>query len=175
MALVALFELPKENSEMGEPFGAMRPILFSSVANQRLPSGPVAIPSMSIPVAPPEVKETGNWGGIRDPLGAMRPISSLNVSALKLVYQRLPSGPVTMLSGNPSGSGRGNSVTAPLGVTRPILFPVWSVNQRLPSGPAVMPAGKETLRFARVTGKVVMMPLGVILPTNPSAVNQRLP
>ena len=38
-------------------------------------------------------------------------------------------------------TARGNSLIAPLGEMRPILFPASSVNQRLPSGPAVMAMG----------------------------------
>ena len=56
------------------------------------------------------------------------------------VNQRFPSGPAEMPSVKLT-VGTGNSVTAPVGVIRPILKRLFSVNQRFPSGPALIPYG----------------------------------
>jgi hypothetical protein len=56
------------------------------------------------------------------------------------VNQILLSGPTVMLNGvvKPVGSGN-SSITGGLpGVTRPILFALFSLNQSLPSGPSTM-------------------------------------
>lgn len=58
--------------------------------------------------------------------------------------------------------GTGNSVIAPVGVTRPILLPANSVNQRLPSAPVVITRG-SALRVGRVHS--LTPPEGVIRPT----------
>ena len=66
-------------------------------------------------------------------------------------------------------------MTVPVGVIRPILFALNSVNQRLPSGPAVIPD-----RFAPAVMPLensVTAPPGVIRPMRfpVSSVNQTLP
>ena len=68
-----------------------------------------------------------------------------------------------------------NSVTAPLGVIRPIRSPNSSVNQRLPSGPAVIPTG--LLPAVMPVANSVTAPAGVIRPIRlpTCSVNQRLP
>src|SRR5207249_1434341 len=73
------------------------------------------------------------------------------------VNQRLPSGPVVMPKGKLLAVGIGNSVTVPLGVIRPMLFPSFSVNQTLPSGPDVMP---DDSLLAVGRGNSVMVPVG---------------
>src|ERR1700720_1753811 len=83
----------------------------------------------------------------RTPAVVMRPIAEMPRS----VNQRAPSGPAVMLKGAEIWPLRGNSVTAPAVVMRPILpgsvqnIPALvvhhSVNQRAPSGPAVIPPG----------------------------------
>src|SRR5437660_1682272 len=67
----------------------------------------------------------------------------------------------------------GNSVTTPLGVIRPILFTVYSVNQRLPSGPDAMSPDELPLGMRNS----VTTPLGVSRPIvlALSSVNQRVP
>src|SRR5205823_3889108 len=69
----------------------------------------------------------------------------------------------------------GNSVTTPLGVIRPILFTVYSVNQRLPSGPDAMSPDELPLGMRNS----VTTPLGVMRPIlfGPllSSANQTLP
>jgi hypothetical protein len=56
--------------------------------------------------------------------------------------QMLPSGPVTMPTGNAAALVSGNSVITPLGVTRP-TFPMSSVNHTFPSCPAVTTSGLD--------------------------------
>src|SRR5216117_3911512 len=143
---------------------ASRPMLFPpSSTNQRLPSGPAAMPKRGLLVA---VRGNSSiW-----PPGVIRPTSFPVVS----VNQRLPSGPTVMPRGPPLRVGIGNSVMTPRGVIRPILFPPSSVNQRLPSGPAVMDLG--TLLAVGMRNSSTS-PVGVIRPIlfPPSSVNQRAP
>src|SRR5437762_782838 len=143
---------------------ASRPMLFPpSSTNQRLPSGPAAMPKRGLLVA---VRGNSSiW-----PPGVIRPTSFPVVS----VNQRLPSGPTVIPRGPPLRVGIGNSVMTPRGVIRPILFPPSSVNQRLPSGPDVIVAGPPKLVR---TGNSVITPERVIRPMllPKSSVNQRLP
>ena len=60
---------------------------------------------------------------------------------------------------------------APVGVIRPILSTLGSVNHRFPSGPAVIP--KVLPRVAFVNS--VICPSGVSCPIRVSSVNQRFP
>lgn len=54
--------------------------------------------------------------------------------------QSAPSGPEVIWVGPALAVGRVNSVTVPVvGLMRPILLAVFSVNQTLPSGPEVIP------------------------------------
>ena len=72
------------------------------------------------------------------------------------------------------GVGRGNSVTTPAVVIRPIWLALLSVNQRAPSGPDVMKLKVPP----PVTGNSVTEPEVVIRPiwlTDPPSVNQRAP
>src|SRR5436309_2835813 len=143
---------------------ASRPMLFPpSSTNQRLPSGPAAMPKRGLLVA---VRGNSSiW-----PPGVIRPTSFPVVS----VNQRLPSGPTVIPRGPPLRVGIGNSVMTPRGVIRPILFPTSSVNQRAPSGPDVIVAGPPKLVR---TGNSVITPERVIRPMllPKSSVNQRLP
>ena len=70
--------------------------------------------------------------------------------------------------------GTGNSVIVPLGLIRPILSPLHSINQRLPSGPAVIKLG---LLPAVGTGNSVILPLGLMRPIlfPLHSANQKLP
>src|SRR5205809_52725 len=87
----------------------MRPILLPACSvNQRLPSGPAAIPIGLLAV------ETEN--SVNVPLGLMRPILLPSNS----VNQRLPSGPAAIPIGPLWAVGTENSVIAPLGLMRPI-------------------------------------------------------
>src|SRR5206468_2776048 len=152
-------------------------------ANQRLPSGPAVIPRGVLSGVGIENSMTASPGGSRP----MRlPRSSVN--------QRAPSGPVVIDSGKlvavgigvsvtappavmpigPLPTGRGNSVTAPAGVTRAIRFPDSSVNQSPPSGPGAIPNG--WLPGVGTTTSEKRAPL-VIRPIRllDSSVNQRLP
>ncbi len=107
------------------------PILFPSVSvNQRLPSGPVAMPS-----GWPGAVGIGN--SVITPAVVMRPILLPSCS----VNQMLPSGPTVMVSGRLAAVGTGNSVKTPAGVILPILLPTCSANQRFPSGPVTIPSG----------------------------------
>src|SRR5437762_203507 len=143
---------------------ASRPMLCPpSSTNQRLPSGPAAMPKRGLLVA---VRGNSSiW-----PPGVIRPTSFPVVS----VNQRLPSGPTVIPRGPPLRVGIGNSVMTPRGVIRPILFPPSSVNQRLPSGPAVMDLG--TLLAVGMRNSSIL-PAGVIRAVlfPPSSVNQRSP
>src|SRR5206468_1150724 len=142
---------------------ASRPMLFPpSSTNQRLPSGPAAMPKRGLLVA---VRGNSSiW-----PPGVIRPTSFPVVS----VNQRLPSGPTVIPRGPPLRVGIGNSVMTPRVVIRPILFPPSSVNQRAPSGPAVMPSGPLSME----SENSVTSPAVVILPILPAlfSVNQRAP
>src|SRR5216683_2994624 len=94
--------------------------------------------------------------------------------------QRLPSGPTVMTVRPLAEVGTGNSVIVPLGVIRPIWFPMVSVNQRLPSGPAMMPIGPAVLPSKPLVpvgrGNSLMLPSGVMRPILFPwySVNQRL-
>jgi len=90
-----------------EPVGVMRPILSaSSSANQRLPSGPTAIPSVWL------VEDT-TLNSVTVPVGVMR-----QTLPVPLVNHRLPSGAAAMSAGSPAME-RGNSVIVPVRVMRP--------------------------------------------------------
>jgi hypothetical protein len=95
--------------------------------NQRLPSGPPAMPQGLDPVMPAA-------NSVNAPAVVRRPIRRL----LNSVNQRLPSGPV-VISWGPLPTLATASVMTPAGVMRPITPKLVSVNQRLPSGPVVMP------------------------------------
>ena len=69
--------------------------------NQRLPSGPTAMPLGSLAVF-----ESGN--SVSTPAVVIRPIFPAPYS----VNQRLPSGPVTMLSGSAVADGNGYSIVS---------------------------------------------------------------
>ena len=113
------------------PAVVIRPIwLPSDSVNQRLPSGPAAIPAGML-------LAVGSANSVMMPAVVIRPIWLLPASA----NQRLPSGPAVMPTGMLSGVGIANSVITPPGVIRPILSPNPSVNQRLPSGPTVITVG----------------------------------
>src|SRR5438093_233709 len=142
---------------------ASRPMLFPpSSTNQRLPSGPAAMPKRGLLVA---VRGNSSiW-----PPGVIRPTSFPVVS----VNQRLPAGPAVMPAG-PLSMESENSVTSPAVVILPILPALFSVNQRAPSGPDVIVAGPPKLVR---TGNSVITPERVIRPMllPKSSVNQRLP
>ena len=57
-----------------------------------------------------------------------------------------------VLEGELFGVGNGNSVTVPLGVTRPIALPLDSANQMLPSGPVVIPWSGDVDKHDRDAG-----------------------
>ncbi len=74
---------------MTVPGGVIRPILLPTVSvNQRLPSGPAAMPAGPLPAV-------GLRNSVTSPPGVMRPIR-LPVNS---VNQRLPSGPAAMACG----------------------------------------------------------------------------
>src|ERR1700692_2589256 len=73
-----------------------------SSPNQRLPSGPFAMPSGKL-------DDDGSGNSVITPDGVIRPIFPLRPSA----NQRLPSGPVTIACGREFEVGIGNSVTTP--------------------------------------------------------------
>src|SRR5207249_2052596 len=96
------------------------------------------------------------------------------------VNQRLPSGPVVMLTGRLLAVGMVNSsavVMVPAVVIRPILPDANSVNQRLPSGPAVIANGRPPSVVTSNSSAAVMTPAVLIRPIFPAlnSVNQRLP
>src|SRR3954470_1995457 len=110
----------------------IRPILFASSVNHRLPSGPTTMfLGMAPGVMPVEYS-------VIVPDGVMRPILSLPFSA----NQRLPSGPAAMPLGllpavKPEKySVYGNRFVG--GIVPSASPPLGSVNQRLPSAPATM-------------------------------------
>ena len=95
------------------------------------------------------------------PAGVIRPILCVPFS----VNHRAPSGPVVIPMGVLDGA-RGNVVTLPAGVIRPItaaLVPSTPVNQRAPSGPEVMSTGR-TYRVEFTVGKALTTRPGVIRP-----------
>ena len=101
-------------------------------ANQRLPSGPGAIPIGSLPMRRPALNSVIAWVlGLIRPIAAVVPVS---------VNQRLPSGPGAIPFGLvPALSPALNSVIVPAGVIRPIASVVPAlVNHRLPSGPGAI-------------------------------------
>ncbi len=147
------------------PWVVTRPIrLPAPSVNQRLPSGPAAMPSGWLPAV-------GTENSVTAPAVVIRPIRSPSYS----VNQRFPSGPAAIPPGLTSGVGRGNSVTTPAVVIRPIRLPKDSVNQRLPSGPAVIRAGKLAVGTENsvTTPAVVIRPILLSRPLD--SVNQRLP
>src|SRR5947209_11113860 len=75
---------------------------------------------------------------------------------LDCVNHRVPSGPLMIAMGEVALLTMGNSVTTPLGVSRPILPLRNSVNQRLPSGPATMLRGPGSSK--RLISKLVYLP-----------------
>src|SRR4030095_6398112 len=116
--------------------------------NQRLPSGPAAIPiGLSV----------GRENSVMTPAGVIRPI----LLSRNAVTQRLPSVPVVISQAPVWGGGMENSVMAPAVVIRPIWLAANSVNQRLPSGPAEIPHGTPS---AVGMENSVMTPAVVILP-----------
>ena len=88
--------------------------------------------------------------------------------------QTLPSGPVAIWLGL-LFAGSGNSVIAPAGVMRPILFAFASVNQRLPSGPSAIPVG--LLSGVGIENSVIGEPESEIRPilSSFSSVNHMFP
>ena len=107
----------------------IRPILLPDSVNQRLPSGPAAIPRRG-------GSRVANSSIV--PAGVIRPtrLSSWSVN------QTLPSAPAAIPRGLLSVAvSFGNSLIAPAGVICPILLSPESVNQRLPSGPAAIRDG----------------------------------
>src|SRR5436309_3424881 len=82
------------------PAGVIRPILLRVASvNQRLPSGPAAIPSGSLP-------DVGMAYSLTAPPTVTRPM----LLPLHSVNHRLPSRPPTIPPGQLSGAGRGYSV-----------------------------------------------------------------
>src|SRR5712691_6647297 len=69
----------------------------------------------------------------------IRPILPLLASVNQT--SRVWAGPAVMPKGPLLAVGMPKKVKLPLGVMRPMLLTLKSVNQRLPSGPAVMPSG----------------------------------
>src|SRR4051794_27238136 len=94
--------------------------------------------------------------------------SSLPTSSLPLrVNRRFPAGPTTMLVGPLLPLGRGNSVTTPEVVIRPILLLSDSVNQRAPSFPSVIPSGNCPVFPLASIGNSLILPLVSIRPILP--------
>src|SRR5262245_13145580 len=160
------------------PVGVIRPTCLSRfLRNQRLPSGPAAIPSRVRTLLETENSprsSPGTMGGWSYPRESNRadifPILLESTS----VNQRWPSGPDVIPNG-PLPEGSGNSKMAPLkGLTRPIWLAPRSVNQMLPSTEAVMPAG---WLFGVGMGNSLTTPAGVTRPIlfPDHSVNQRLP
>src|SRR5665213_486128 len=112
-------------------------------ATHRLLSGPTAMPDGSAAGNSVTVPATVTWPRW----------------AASSTYQRLPSGPATMLPGNALAVDSANSVTTPAGVILATLFvPVFgSVNHMLPSGPCTMANGPA---LAVGTGYSTIVPLG---------------
>ena len=81
--------------------------------NQRLPSGPAAMP-------PGALSAVGIGNSVTTPAVVIRPILLPSAS----VNQRLPSGPAAMPDGRLLAVGIGNSVMTPAVVIRPILLRV---------------------------------------------------
>ncbi len=117
------------------PPGVIRPIVLAALAtNQTLPSGPAVI-AVGVP-AP-----AGSANEVIWPATSIRPIAPSSAN------QTLPSGPVVIAPTRGCLlSGRGNSVTSPLVVTRPMaVMPRNSFSaatQIAPSGPAVIAAAR---------------------------------
>ena len=135
-AFSAMLAAPKAFTIVGGAMAApvvMRPIwLPLDSVNQRLPSGPAAIPKGS-PLA------VGIANSVMTPAVVIRPILEEERPERRSVNQRLPSGPTAIASIWALAVGTANSVMTPAVVIRPILLPLYSVNQRAPSGPAVIP------------------------------------
>ena len=134
---------------MTTPGSVIRPIgLLSkrSSVNQRLPSGPAAIPRGML--AGPIPGENS----VITPPGVMRPMRLPANS----VNQRVPSGPAVIPSGCPLA---GNSfAVARTGAIRPIRLGASSVNQRPPSGPGVISAGRLLAEMPEPVEKSVILP-----------------
>ena len=112
----------------------IRPMALAPSANQRLPSGPAAIPTGALPGLRPVLNSVICPTVLTRPIAAVVPVP---------VNHREPSGPAAIWRGLLPGLRPSlNSVIAPAGVMRPIsvLAPL-SVNQRLPSGPRAIACG----------------------------------
>src|SRR5260221_8553300 len=82
------------------------PIAFPEFSvNQRLPSGPLAIPSGWL-------LAIGTGNSVMVPVGVILP--TLFALALLSVNQRLPSGPLAMLKGSLAAVGMANSAMVPV-------------------------------------------------------------
>src|SRR5215813_12095116 len=139
----------------------MRPILPAEMSvNHRAPSGPAEMARGWVL----GVVGGGSRNSVTAPLVEMRPILSWEFSVNQMAW----SGPTARSRG---ALETGNSVNAPLGVTRQMLAifrsRLLSENHRLPSGPATRPAvvllGRAGMRNS------VMLPLVVIRPIRPPA------
>src|SRR5947209_10244673 len=106
------------------------PIRPESLAYQRLPSGPAAIPCD----APPLAMKYSLILPVDGTILAMR-------LAKNSVNHTFPSGPDVMPRRDESLVGVWNLVMTPAGVMRPIWSSPCSVNQRFPSGPATIKVG----------------------------------
>src|SRR5579884_1728628 len=109
-----------------KPAGVMRVTLRKPV-NQMLPSAPAVIDDQLVTAETPI--------SIAVPSVVMRP--TLVGTAPGSRYHRLPSGPLAISVGAAKVVGRGNSVSVPVGVMRPMRLRPDSVNHRLPSAPMV--------------------------------------
>ena len=138
------------------PAVVMRPIApgFALLANQRLPSGPAAIPQ-GRPAAGNSVT-TGIAAVVIRPM----PLGVLSVN------QRFPSGPAVIARRPLLDPWIWVSLTTPAGVIRPIRSLDGSVNQRFPSGPAAMSSAPPLVVADSVTtgvAPVVMRPMRFLL------------
>ena len=119
----------------------IRPIRSpSDSANQRLPSGPAAIPRgpAARGDAGAELRDGAGRGDPPDPVAVELGEPEVAVRAGGDAVRAAPAVMPAV-----------NSVTVPAGVIRPIRSPSNSVNQRLPSGPAAMPFGRRVGGDAR--------------------------
>ena len=132
------------------PAVVIRPILLaSSSVNQRLPSGPAAIPAG-------RCRPVGMGNSVMTPAVVIRPIWLPRFGEPEVAVR-----PGRDTSWSAAGRGDRESVMTPAVVIRPIWLHADSVNQRLPSGPAAMPTGPLP---AVGMGNSVMTPAGVIRP-----------
>ena len=76
----------------------------------------------------------------------------------------MPSGPVVIAPSPALGVGTGISVSSPLSVILPILFPLSSVNHIAPSGPTQIALGPEDGVSANCTTGDVVLTLRVVEP-----------